>query len=55
VRDLEDQLRDIMFFLEAKTKIEQGDGIESEAAGGSIAVPTPLSMLNGKKKKARKR
>jgi BRCA1-associated protein len=58
VRDLEDQLRDVMFFLEAKTKIEQGDGVESEAAGGSIAVPTPSPthpMLNGKKKKARKR
>ena len=41
VRELEDQVRDVMFFLEAKTKIEQGGGIESEAAGGSISVPTP--------------
>lgn len=55
VRELEDQVRDVMFFLEAKTKIEQGGGIESEAAGGSIAVPTPSPTLpNGKKKKSRK-
>ncbi len=56
VRDLEDQVRDVMFFLEAKTKIEQGEGIESEAAGGSIAIPTPPpSAVNGKKSKGRKR
>jgi len=57
VRELEDQVRDVMFFLEAKTKIEQGGGIESEAAGGSITVPTPPPTLpkpNRKKKKARK-
>lgn len=54
VRELEEQVRDVMFFLEAKTKIEQGSGVESEAAGGSIAVPTPPppppSAVNGKKK-----
>ncbi|KAF8202196.1 hypothetical protein BJ912DRAFT_1019133 [Pholiota molesta] len=59
VRELEEQVRDVMFFLEAKTKIEQGGGVESEAAGGSIAVPTPPppppSAVNGKKKKGRKR
>lgn len=56
VRELEDQVRDVMFFLEAKTKIEQGEGVESEAAGGSIAIPTSLpSAVNGKKKKGRKR
>ena len=59
VRELEDQVRDVMFFLEAKTKIEQGGGIESEAAGGSISVPTPPPpptppKRNGKKKKSRK-
>jgi len=57
VRDLEDQVRDVMFFLEAKTKIEQGDGVESEAAGGSIEVasPTPQqSKANSKKKKTKK-
>ncbi|KAF8967694.1 hypothetical protein BDZ97DRAFT_1656175 [Flammula alnicola] len=53
VRELEDQVRDVMFSLDAQTKIEQGGGVESEAAGGSIAVPTPSpipSRLNGKKK-----
>jgi len=51
VRELEDQVRDVMFFLEAKTKIEQGDGIESEAAGGSISVPEPPPPPKPNKKK----
>jgi BRCA1-associated protein len=57
VRELEDQVRDVMFFLEAKTKIEQGDGIESEAAGGSVSVPDPPDppKPNKKKKKSNKR
>ena len=55
VRELEDQVRDVMFFLEAKTRIEQGDGIESEAAGGSISLPEPpLPKSNRKKKKRHK-
>ena len=53
VRELEDQVRDVMFFLEAKTKIEQGGGIESEAAGGSVSVPDPPNP-NKKKKKSRR-
>jgi BRCA1-associated protein len=53
VRELEDQVRDVMFFLEAKTKIEQGGGIESEAAGGSVSVPDPPKP-NKKNKKSRK-
>ena len=55
VRELEDQVRDVMFFLEAKTKIEQGEGIEAEAAGGSVSVPEPpppLRKPNRKKKKS---
>ncbi|TRM60741.1 hypothetical protein BD626DRAFT_121481 [Schizophyllum amplum] len=51
IRDLEDQLRDVMFFLEAKTKIEQGGGVESEAAGGSVELPPP----SAKKKTSKKR
>ena len=54
VRELEDQVRDVMFFLEARTKIEQGDGIESEAAGGSVSVPEPPPKSNRKKKKSHK-
>ncbi|KDR80572.1 hypothetical protein GALMADRAFT_240888 [Galerina marginata CBS 339.88] len=61
VQALEEQLRDVMFFLEARTKIE-GEGEASEAAGGSIAVPvrTPSPAPNepsktSRKKKARKR
>lgn len=51
VNDLQDQLRDVMFFLEARTKIEEGGGVESEAAGGSVQLPpTPTP----KKKKGKK-
>ncbi|KAF8489082.1 zf-UBP-domain-containing protein [Russula emetica] len=32
--ELEDQVRDIMFFLEARTKIEAGEGEMAEVAGG---------------------
>jgi BRCA1-associated protein len=42
IADLEDQVRDVMFFLEAKAKIEQGSGVEAEAAGGSIEMPAPV-------------
>lgn len=54
VAELEDQVRDIMFFVEAREKIEQGEGTVGEAAGGSVAVPTP-PPANGSKKKGRKR
>jgi BRCA1-associated protein len=53
IADLEDQVRDVMFFLEAKTKIEHGGGAEAEAAGGSIEMPTS-PPATGKKKKYRK-
>ncbi|KZT06033.1 zf-UBP-domain-containing protein [Laetiporus sulphureus 93-53] len=39
VRELEDEMRDVMFFLEARDKIESGDGVVAEAAGGSIELP----------------
>jgi len=39
VKELEDQVRDVMFFLEARTKIEAGEGEMAEVAGGDIAVP----------------
>ncbi|KAJ6485882.1 hypothetical protein C8R45DRAFT_1062723 [Mycena sanguinolenta] len=54
MEDLQEQLRDVMFFLEAKTKIEQGGGVEAEAAGGSIEiadVPSPKPNIKKKKKK----
>jgi BRCA1-associated protein len=58
VQELEEQVRDVMFFLEAKTKIEEGDGVVGEAAGGSIEVHTPTTptsiRANGKKKKGKK-
>lgn len=54
VAELEDQVRDIMFFVEARDKIEQGEGVVGEAAGGSLAVPPP-TQTNGKGKKGRKR
>ena len=53
IADLEDQVRDVMFFLEAKTKIEHGGGAEAEAAGGSIEMPASLPAT-GRKKKSKK-
>ncbi|KAG8220885.1 BRCA1-associated protein 2-domain-containing protein [Butyriboletus roseoflavus] len=50
ISELQDQLRDVMFFLEARTKIEQGEGAEAEAAGGSIELPPPSAPVNKKKK-----
>ncbi|KAJ7623498.1 hypothetical protein FB45DRAFT_107228 [Roridomyces roridus] len=50
IEDLEDQLRDVMFSLEAQTRIEQGGGVEAEAAGGSIGV-VDMPKPNVKKKK----
>ncbi|KAF8075057.1 hypothetical protein FPV67DRAFT_1475860 [Lyophyllum atratum] len=55
ISDMEDQLRDVMFFLETKTKIENGDGPVAELAGGSVEVPLSLPKTDTKKKKPRKR
>jgi len=52
ISELQDQLRDVMFFLEARTKIEQGEGTEAEAAGGSVELPPPVPV--NKKKKGKK-
>jgi BRCA1-associated protein len=41
VQELEDQVRDVMFFLEARTKIEAGEGEMAEVAGGDVTVPVP--------------
>ncbi|KAH9840224.1 zf-UBP-domain-containing protein [Rhodofomes roseus] len=38
IHELEEQVRDIMFALEARSQIEQGQGVVAEAAGGSIAI-----------------
>jgi BRCA1-associated protein len=53
IKDLEDQLRDVMFFLDAKMKIEEGGGAEAEAAGGTMVVPQPPAA--GGKAKGKKR
>ncbi|KAG9312924.1 hypothetical protein JVU11DRAFT_6357 [Chiua virens] len=50
ISELQDQLRDVMFFLEARSKIEQGQGAEAEAAGGSVELPPPSVPANKKKK-----
>ena len=53
---LEDQLRDVMFFLEMKDKIEQGEGVGAELAGGSleVSVPAPPPTSLNRRKKRRK-
>lgn len=55
IQDLEDQLRDVMFFIETKTKIENGEGPAAELAGGSVEVPAGSLKPDTKKKKGRKR
>ncbi|KAI8974554.1 zf-UBP-domain-containing protein [Trametes punicea] len=51
VQELQDQVRDVMFFLEAKSKIESGEGPAAEAAGGTLEVtPTRASKRTGGKK-----
>lgn len=55
VAELEDQVRDIMFFVEARDKIESGEGAAAEAAGGSLEVSSPPVNGNAKKKKGNKR
>ncbi|KAF8920818.1 hypothetical protein CPB85DRAFT_1211177 [Mucidula mucida] len=50
IKELEDQLRDVMFFLEARDKIESGEGAISEAQGGSVEIKSPPIS----KKKVRK-
>ncbi|KAI0343098.1 zf-UBP-domain-containing protein [Trametopsis cervina] len=56
VGELEEQVRDIMFFVEAREKIENGEGAVGEAAGGSLAVSSaPSAEPNGKKKKKGKK
>ena len=38
VQELQEQVRDVMFFLEAKNKIESGQGAAAEAVGGTLEV-----------------
>ena len=50
IRELEDQLRDVMFFLQARDQIENAeDESTREAAGGSIEVPAPKAKTRKKK------
>lgn len=51
IQDLEDQLRDLMFFLETKTKIESSDGLVAELAGGSVEVPPVPPQAKPKRRK----
>ncbi|KAG9223726.1 hypothetical protein CCMSSC00406_0004933 [Pleurotus cornucopiae] len=55
IKELEDQVRDVMFFLEARTKIENGDGTVAEAAGGSIELPPVEAQTTAAKKKKGKK
>lgn len=58
VGELEEQVRDILFFVEARDKIESGEGVVAEAAGGSLEVSTPPSAVpNGssRRKKEKKK
>lgn len=49
IGELEDQMRDLMFYLETRDKVEKDDG---ELAGASVELrPSPSSSTNRKKKK----
>ncbi|THH01056.1 hypothetical protein EW026_g1586 [Hermanssonia centrifuga] len=54
VAELDDQLRDVMFFVEARSKIENGEGAVAEAAGGSLEVLSTPDR-GAKKKKGKKK
>jgi len=54
VAELQDQVRDIMFFLEAREKIERGDGAIAEAAGGTVDLPSSSSGTPGAGNRKRK-
>ena len=43
LQEVQDQMRDVLFYLEARDKIEQGGGAGTigEAAGGSLSIATP--------------
>jgi BRCA1-associated protein len=52
MKDMEEQLRDVMIFLDAKDKIQKEGGIE-DAVGGTVELP-PSTPSRGKKKKMQK-
>jgi len=54
VQELEDQVRDVMFFLEARTKIEAGEGEMAEVAGGDIAIPAAAQSAQTPRRKKKK-
>jgi len=54
IAELQDQVRDIMFFLEAREKIEQGDGAIAEAAGGTVDLQPSSSTAAGAGNRKRK-
>jgi BRCA1-associated protein len=54
ITELQDQVRDIMFFLEAREKIEQGDGAIAEAAGGTVDLPSSSAGTTGAGNRKRK-
>lgn len=55
VAELEDQLRDVMFFIEARERIESGDGAAGEAAGGSLEVAPPAANGGAGRRRGKKR
>jgi hypothetical protein len=52
VKELEEQLRDVMFALEVQSKIAEG-GMIAEVAGGSVEMPTTPAPTPAKGKKSK--
>lgn len=52
IADLSEQLRDLMFFVSARDKVEQSEGDAAVSlAGGDVSVPQPSAKKHGKKGK----
>jgi BRCA1-associated protein len=51
IQELEEQLRDVMFYLETNKQIEDGQGAAAELVGGSIEVQVPGPSSKSKTKR----
>lgn len=52
IEELEDQMRDLMFYVEARDKVEKAEGVDGELAGGSLEVQPPKVPASRKDRKS---
>jgi len=53
ITELKDQIRDLMFYMEAQNTIANSD-LKDEIATSSISVPSPSSDINQKQRRKKK-